>query len=194
MTVQTQEITIDIGDEQIVQSARQAWSIVTGSEKLAWSARKKYFMLLPITATGTFSEVAGEIIMQDDDPESVHAIISIAVASLNSGQPKRDKHLLTADFFDADNHPSITFESTRIQPVTSTGGAYHVSGLLTARGQTRPITLDATFEFMPGNSRAHVTMKGSINRREFGMTWSAVPLMKLFDEIELSVAVDIERA
>jgi polyisoprenoid-binding protein YceI len=194
MTAQTLEHIVTTTADETVEPETSIWSIVPGSAKIEWSARKKYFMLIPVSASGSFSEISGQIEMTGTNPETAHGTITIPVASHDSGQPKRDKHLQSANFFDAESHPFITFEPTRVQRALTGNNIYQVSGLLTARGQTRPVTLTGTFDIAPESTQAHVTFAGSINRQDFGMSWSVVPLMKLFDDILLSVEVDIRQS
>ena len=194
MTSQTLEHFVTTDHEAATDPDASIWSIVPGSAKIEWLARKKYFMLIPVEASGSFSEVAGQIEMVGANPETAHGTITIPVVSHASGQAKRDRHLQGPDFFDADSHPFITFETTRVQRDATENGMFQVSGLLTARGQTRPLTLVGSFEMAPDSTQAHITLQGSINRKDFGMVWSAVPLMKLFDDIALNVEVDIRES
>ncbi len=194
MTAQTLEHIVTTNPDEAVEPGTSIWSIVPESAKLEWSARKKYFMLIPQSVNGSFSEISGQIEMVGTSPETAHVKITIPVASHDSGQAKRDKHLLSPDFFDADTHPFVTFETTAIQRALTGNNIHQVSGLLTARGQTRPVTLTGTFNLAPGNTQAHVALKGSINRLDFGMTWSGAPLIKLFDDIDISVEVDIRQS
>jgi polyisoprenoid-binding protein YceI len=194
MASQTLEHIVTTSPDETVEPNTSIWSIVPGSAKLEWAARKKYFMLIPIAVTGSFSDVSGQIEMAGTNPETAHGSITIPVASHDSGQAKRDRHLQGPDFFDADSYPFVTFETTRIQRALTGNNIYQVSGLLTARGQTRPVTLVGTFDMAPGNTQAHVTLKGTIDRQDFGMSWSAVPIMKLFDDIDLNVSLDIRQS
>src|SRR6185436_18222312 len=91
---------------------------------------------------GRFTGVSGTIVDAAEDPKlsSVKAVVD--VTTLITGDPQRDEHLRSADFFDVANHPSITFESRR---VSGSREHFKVTGDLTIRGQTRPVTLDVTF-------------------------------------------------
>src|SRR5690606_31982101 len=90
-------------------------------------------------------------------------------------EAQRDAHLRSADFFDAEKFPTIKFRSTS---VTRTGdNTYKVTGDLTIRDVTKPITLDVEFTGQGkdpwGNQRIGLSAKGSINRKDFGLTWNA---------------------
>src|SRR5690606_32798952 len=93
---------------------------------------------------GRFSEVEGEVIGDPHDLTSATIQVSINTASVDTRVADRDNHLRSADFFDSENYPQMTFKSTKI---TKTGeGEYRIDGELTIRDVTNPITLEATFE------------------------------------------------
>ena len=92
---------------------------------------------------GRFPEVSGTITI-DDQPERSHVEVNLEVASLDTGNPDRDGHLRSPDFFDADTYPTITFRSTNVEPGSS--GTWAVTGDLTVRDITRPITLQVDFD------------------------------------------------
>lgn len=170
------------------------WTAVPGSATVGWTAHKKYFMAIPITARGSFEEITATVSIPDGAPERATARVEVQAESQRSGQAKRDNHLLGPGFFDVETHSEIRFESTSIRAIVSSSGGYEVSGLLHARGASLPITLTGTFDPALDSTQAHVTLSGSFNRRDLGMTWNAVPLMTLGDEIALHVEVDLERA
>jgi polyisoprenoid-binding protein YceI len=103
--------------------------------------------------------------------------VSIDVASIDTKEPQRDEHLRSADFFDAANHPNITFESTSVEKVDSEH--YKVTGNLTLRGVTKPVTLDVEYFGQQkdpwGGERAGFSAKTSIHRKDFGLTFN-IPL------------------
>ena len=110
------------------------------------------------------------------DPASIadgKVTASIDVASLSTGDTQRDGHLKGADFFDAEKHPSISFVSTKAE---KKGGGYSLSGNLTIRGTTKPITFDVEVEGPAkdpwGNMRTGFTLKGKLNREAYGLTWN----------------------
>src|SRR5690606_12657866 len=87
---------------------------------------------------GQFETVSGEAVYDPANPAASRVSAKIEVASINTREPKRDEHLRSADFFDAENHPTITFESTR---VAKKGDGLELVGDLTIRGTTREVTL-----------------------------------------------------
>ncbi len=108
------------------------------------------------------------------NPLEARVTASVEVASINTGDPNRDNHLRTGDFFEADKYPTIDFASTGARVVD---GDFFVDGDLTIKGITKPVTFE--FEFggfgtdAYGNYKAGATAKAVINREDFGLTWNA---------------------
>jgi len=122
---------------------------------------------------GRFTGVSGTIIDAAEDPKYSSVKAEIDVTSLVTGDPQRDEHLQSPDFFDVANHPTITFESRR---VSGPREHYKVLGDLTIRGQTREVTLDVTFNGTAtnpmGQSVAGFRVETEINRKDFGLNWN----------------------
>ncbi|CAA9559322.1 MAG: hypothetical protein AVDCRST_MAG43-1678 [uncultured Thermomicrobiales bacterium] len=194
MATETHIIDARPAYDHAVESARREWTLVPGTAAIGWTAHKKYFMIIPVTANGTFSQVSGTISIPGDRFEEARATIRIPVSSHSSGQAKRDRHMLGRDFFHADQYPLLSFESTHIRPIDSEVAAYEVSGLLTVRDTGVPVVLIGTVEPEPGGDRAHIALAGSIDRRDVGMIWNAVPMLKLHNDIGITIDIDIERS
>jgi polyisoprenoid-binding protein YceI len=122
---------------------------------------------------GRFNEVSGRVEVADDPTQSkIEAAIN--TASVFTNEPKRDGHLRSPDFFDVENHPTITFRSTS---VTDEGeGRYKVFGDLTIRDVTREIALDAEFlgvDTTPfGTEVAAFSASTEVEREDWGLTWN----------------------
>ncbi len=122
---------------------------------------------------GTFTEFSGTV---DIDPAA--KTLSVAKATVNTASvdtrdAKRDEHLRSDDFFDAANHPSISFTS---KSVSGSGDNITVVGDITIRGVTKEITLKGSFvgamtDHM-GNERAGFVATGEVNRKDFGLNWN----------------------
>ena len=142
------------------------------------------------TVRGKFNDVqaTAQIDEQTGSLRSVNAEIS--VASVDTDNAKRDGHLRSDDFFNAEQYPTITFESTSIESEGS--GSYRVDGILTIRDVSKPITLEGKLlGKMPG--RVAFEAAGQINRQDFNVTWnkalqSAGGLM-VSDEVDLDIEV-----
>ena len=121
---------------------------------------------------GTFSEVSGQIITRPDPSGSTTAA-TIAVSSVRTGNEMRDNHLRSADFFEAERYPVISFASTGLRPAD---GSWLMSGELTIRDVTRPVDLEVEFlgtdpTGLQGEARIGFSARGTISRRDFGVTF-----------------------
>lgn len=127
-------------------------------------------------AKGTFDQFDAEIEADVEDLTDSKVEVTIQTASVNTRNEDRDNHLRSADFFDSENFPNMKFTATDIKK--KSGNDYEVTGNLTIKDTTKPVTLDVTFEGqskdpMGGDTVAGFSGKTSINRKEFGLTWNA---------------------
>ncbi len=145
------------------------------------------------TVIGRFATFAGSFQFDPASGQAGSANIVIDVASINTGNERRDGHLKSADFFAADTFPKITFVSTGIQKVS--GSKYKVMGNLTMRGVTKPVTLDAEL----GGARqtadgwvAGLTMSGTVKRKEYGLMWDRITegVAVVSDDITLDIGIE----
>ena len=122
---------------------------------------------------GRFTEVEGTLTF-GDDVQSSTATATIGVASVSTGSPDRDGHLRGADFFDAEQFPTITFATTGVRV---DGDAYVLDGDLTIKGVTRSISLPVEFEGVAtdpfGHQRAGFSASTVVEREDWGLTWNA---------------------
>ena len=126
------------------------------------------------TVTGDFGVFFGTF---DFDPENFKngsISVTIDVSSINTGIDDRDNHLRTSDFFDVENHPEMTFKSTKIQNIKD--DTFQIVGDLTMRGVTKPVTLHVEFAGTAtdpmGNEKAAFSASTKIDRTDFGVSWS----------------------
>ncbi len=123
------------------------------------------------TVKGQFKEFEGTL---DVTADGVTASGSAEVASVDTREPQRDGHLRSADFFDAENHPKITFSSTAITPVDE--DTFEIEGDFTIHGVTRPLKLNATLEGTEtdheGHPRVGLSATAQINRSDFDMKFN----------------------
>lgn len=147
------------------------------------------------TTQGEFLAFDGELILDPDDPSNSSVSVTIDTASIDTGYAERDEHLRTADFFDVEQFPTITFESTDVE-MTGDDTAI-VTGDLTMLGETREIQLDVTLNGMgPHPFREGVTIAGfdataTILRSDFGMNYG-VPAVG--DEVEIRITTEASPA
>ena len=148
----------------------ETWKLDPSHTLVEFSAKHLMFS----TVKGNFKNVDATVDWDGADFTKSTVEAKIEVASLNTGDDKRDGHLHSADFLHVEEHPTLTFKSTHIEPVKD--DEFRIIGDLTIRGITRPVTLDATFEgrgLSPwGTEVAAFTAKTSFNRKDFGLNWN----------------------
>jgi polyisoprenoid-binding protein YceI len=124
------------------------------------------------TVKGQFTDFEGTL---EISPENTLASGTVQVASVNTREAARDDHLRSADFFDVENNPEITFRSTDISELDD--DEFEITGDITIHGVTRPLTLKATLEGTEtdpqGNDRVGVSAVAQIDRSDFGMKFNA---------------------
>ena len=122
---------------------------------------------------GRFTDVSGRITIAEE-PEASHVEVAIGAASLTSGNADRDTHLKSADFFDVERFPTITFRSTSVRALPD--NTWEVVGDLTVRDTTRPVTLQVDFDGADvsplGDERIGFSAATDLNREDFGLTWN----------------------
>ena len=148
--------------------------------------------LMVTKVRGRFQEVSGAITV-GDDPADSRVEVEIQAASITTNSQDRDNHLRSPDFLDVENHPTLSFRSTRIEPLGDDRWA--LTGDLTIRGVTRPLTLQVTFEGTTtdpwGGTRAAFTARGEIHREDWGLTWN-VPLENGGVLVSKNVQIEID--
>ena len=122
-----------------------AWEADPSATRIEFSVRN----LSIANVDGHFRLTSGRVMLVDEDPSRSTVEAVIDATSVDTGEPKRDRHLRSADFLDVDHHPSITFRSTRIEQVGA--GHWKVAGALTILDATRPVVLDVQGGTVHGN-------------------------------------------
>ncbi|QDH78900.1 YceI family protein [Echinicola soli] len=127
------------------------------------------------TVTGKFKEFEGAAEVPADDFNGAKVEFSTNINSVDTNQSDRDAHLKSADFFDAEKFPKLSFSNGVL---SNEGGEYKLKGDLTIKDTTKPIELAVDFggvaEDPYGNTKAGFELEGKISRKEFGLTWNAV--------------------
>lgn len=128
------------------------------------------------TVTGQFTDFKSEIRTEGNEMEGAKATFEAKVDSISTNNADRDGHLKSADFFDAENHPTITFESTKFEKVS--GDEYTLTGNLSIRGVSKEVKLKAELGGIAtdpyGQEKAGFEITGKISRKEYGLHWNAV--------------------
>ncbi len=122
---------------------------------------------------GRFDDFTGTIHVDRANPTASAVELKIAAASLNTAHPGRDKHLRSADFFDVEKYPEITFRSTKIVPRGQ--NAYDVTGTFTMHGVSREITVPVSFLGFMGSGpseKAGFSADFTLDRKDYGIVWN----------------------
>ncbi|MER5552594.1 YceI family protein [Streptomyces sp. NPDC002793] len=124
---------------------------------------------------GSFGEHEGTLVLDGSDPSNSSASIDVRIASVDTGIADRDGHLVSGDFFDAEKFPLMTFRSTKAEQLG--GDDYRVTGDLTIKDVTRPLSIDLEFNGSAtdvyGNERVGFEGSTNILRSDWGLTWNA---------------------
>ena len=144
---------------------------------------------------GQFKKFEGTVDYEPGKPESWKAGGTVDVTSVDTNEPKRDKHLLSADFFEAEKNPTIEFKSTGVKDATATSAK--LEGLFKMHGVEKPIVLDVTVNGVGkdpwGNTRAAFSASAKINRKDFGMNWNQAldnGGILVGEEVEISLEIE----
>ncbi|TND10109.1 MAG: YceI family protein [Bacteroidetes bacterium] len=168
------------------------WSIDPSHSEITFKVKH----LVISTVTGSFTKYDVKAETDGDDFTSARIFFSADVNSITTGNEQRDGHLKSPDFFDAETHPLVTFVSNTI--TKSGDDQFNMSGDLTMRGVTKAIDLQVEFGGTMkdpwGNLRAGFEISGKINRKEFGLHWSAATEtggLVVSDEVKLLCHVEL---
>ena len=142
------------------------WDIDATHSTVGFSVRH----MMVSKVRGYFRDFTGEIVTAEDPTQSI-VTANIDLGSIDTRQEQRDAHIRSADFFDVENHPHMTFRSTAVRVVD--GADWFIDGELTVKGNTRPVTLELELNgFGPdayGGTRAGFSAKTEISRSAFGV-------------------------
>jgi polyisoprenoid-binding protein YceI len=154
----------------VVDDIKGAYTLDPTHSRLGFSTRHA----MVTTVRGSFKEFSGEAVVDTENPAASKVEVTIKTASVDTGVADRDGHLRSADFFDVENYPEITFVST---DVARDGDEWTITGDLTIKDVTKPLTIEfeengsARDPF--GNLRIGFEGKTVLNRKDFGLTWNA---------------------
>jgi polyisoprenoid-binding protein YceI len=167
-------------------------------DKLHSEIEFKVKHLMISTVTGRFTDFDAEIISDTDDFTDAQISFDANVDSITTSIADRDNHLKSADFFDVENYPKISFKSTS---VTKENDDYNVVGLITIHGVEKEVTLKGNYngndvDFY-GNTKYGFELRGTIKRSEFGLSFNAVTDkggLLVSDDVILNVSVQFTKA
>ncbi len=147
------------------------------------------------TVTGQFKEFNGQLESENENFNDAKIFFEASVKSISTNNQDRDTHLKSPDFFDVEKYPTVSFESTSFK---ESSGDYSLEGNLTIKDITKKVNLNVEFGGVMvdpyGNTKAGFEISGKINRKDFGLTWSAVTEaggVVVGDELKLIMNVQV---
>ncbi|MEW9051006.1 MAG: YceI family protein [Neobacillus sp.] len=147
------------------------WALDPSHSSVDFSVRH----MMIANVKGTFHNFTAGIEADPADLTSANIEFSVETASVDTRNKDRDAHLVSADFFDAENHPAMSFRATSIEKTDE--GEYNVTGDLSLRGVTKQETFVVTFEGQGkdpwGNEKVGFSAEGTLNRSDYGLVWNA---------------------
>lgn len=177
------------------QTGQTTWTIDPMHSSVEFAVRH----LMITTVRGRFTGVKGTVTLDEADPAKSTVEVVIDAASIDTREPQRDTHLRSADFFDVERFPTLTFRSTKVDGVL--GESFALAGDLTIHGVTRPVVLDVQAEGRIkdawGGIRSGFTATTKINRSDFGLTWNQLLEaggVTVSDEVKISLDVQLVNA
>ncbi|GIO25961.1 YceI family protein [Ornithinibacillus bavariensis] len=150
---------------------KSVWTVDKSHSSLEFTV--KHMMISKVR--GVFNDFEAVVEADPNDLTDAKIEFSVNINSIDTRNEDRDNHLRSNDFFDMENHPKMTFVATEIKK--KSGNNYDVTGDLTLRGVTKPVTFDVTMEGVNkdpwGNEVAGFSGTSKLNRKDFGLVWNA---------------------
>ena len=176
----------------VTASAQVNWTLDAGHTSVQFSVEHMGFS----ETTGNFKKVEGTFQSSDEQVSTLSGTVTIQVASINTDDDGRDKHLRSADFLDAEKFPTMTFA---IKSMKKSGKNITVNGDLTLKGVTKPVVLTGTFKGTGkdpyGNTRAgFARLSTKINRQDFGVSFNgklAAGGLVVGNEVEITINAEL---
>jgi polyisoprenoid-binding protein YceI len=169
-----------------------AWHIDASHSEIQFSVRH----MMISTVRGRFNTFSGTVEADEKNPKDAQVQVEVDVSSIDTGDEKRDAHLRSPDFFNAEEFPTMTFKSSWIEQLDERHGRLH--GELTIRDVTKPVVLNVEYAGMAkspwGTTSAGFSAEGRINRKDWGLNWNVALETGgwlVSDEIRISVEVEL---
>jgi polyisoprenoid-binding protein YceI len=171
--------------------AQQTWTIDPGHSEASFAVKH----LMISTVKGNFRNVSGTVVVDESDPAASRVEAVIDAASIDTRQEQRDTHLRSADFFDVEKYPSLTFRSTKVESLGN--GQFRVQGDLTIRDVTKPVVLEVEETGRGkdpwGGDRVGYSATTKFDRTDFGLTWNqALEAGGIMVGNEVKVTLDVQ--
>ena len=174
-----------------VTFAQTTWTIDKAHSKIGFNVTH----MAVSEVEGKFNDFEGTITSKSEDFNGAQVVFTAKTASVDTDNEKRDGHLKSPDFFEAEKYPETKFSGTLVKD----GGKYKLKGDFTLHGVTKQVEFDVTYGGTinhPRGTKAGFKLSGKINRQDYGLTWAnKVPTgeMVVGDEVELVVKVELDK-
>jgi polyisoprenoid-binding protein YceI len=171
--------------------AQTIWTIDKVHSKIGFSVSH----MVVSETEGVFKDYTAQVVSKSDDFNGAEVTFTAKVASIDTDNERRDNHLRSADFFDAEKYPDITFKGVLVKE----GGKYKLKGDLTMKGVTKKVEFDVVYGGTINTGRgvkAGFKVTGVINRQDYGVSWSnklAGGEMVVGDEVTLNIKVELDK-
>ncbi len=172
--------------------ATTKWAIDPTHSEIGFKVKHMMFT----NVSGKFETYDASITTEDDDFTKSVISFSADIASINTNNADRDNHLKSADFFDAENHPKLSFTSSSFTKIDDEN--YELTGELSMHGVTKTVKLATEFSGLMkdpwGNTKAGLNISGKINRKDWGLNWnSALETggVLVSEEVKLNIEVQL---
>lgn len=178
----------------LARAQASAWNIDASHTRVGFSVKH----LVISDVKGEFLKTSGKADLDDNDLSKSRVEATIVAASVDTREPKRDNHLRSADFLDADRCKELSFQSTKVEADAS--GKLTIAGNLTIRCTTKPVVLrgEITKAITDpwGNTRRGFQATTSINRRDFGVSWGGATDVTpvVGDEVKIDIQAELVKA
>ena len=178
-------------ERDVTPQTQTIWTIDPAHTEVGFSVKH----LMISTVRGRFGDVRGTITLDGSDLTRASVEAEIATATIDTRQEQRDAHLRSADFFEVEKHPTITFKSRGVQRIK--GDRYRIAGDLTIRDITHEVVLEGTDEGRGrdpwGGERLAFSASTAIDRRDFGLTWNqALEAGGVLVSNEIKLSIDVQ--
>jgi polyisoprenoid-binding protein YceI len=151
--------------------ATTKWAIDPTHSEIGFKVKHMMFT----NVSGKFGTYDATIVTDDDNFENASMEFSADINSIDTNNTDRDNHLKSADFFDADNHPKLTFKASSFTKIDDHN--YELTGDLSIKGITKTVKFPAEFSGLMkdpwGNTKAGLNIDGKINRKDWGLNWNS---------------------
>lgn len=155
--------------QQIQETGTSTWTIDPAHSAVEFSVRH----MMITTVRGRFAKVSGTLVLDEADVTRSKVEVEIDADSIDTREEKRDAHLRSADFFEVEKYPKLTFVSRRVE---RSGDGLKVTGDLTIRDTTKEVVLDVEdlgrVKDPWGGERASFSATGKLQRSDYGLTWN----------------------